>query len=101
MSDPELRILFVEDSPEDAELESRELRKAGLQFTSQRVESREDLLRALREFKPGLVIADYSMPNLDGLSALHVTRECSPDLPFIFVSGTLGEERAVTSLQEG
>ena len=97
----ELRILFIEDMPEDVELEEIELRKGGVVFTSLRVETRESLLRALVEFKPELVISDYSLPHLDGLAALKIVRERTPEIPFIFVSGTLGEERAVSSLKEG
>ncbi len=101
MNAEELRILFVEDSPQDVELEERQLRKGGVVFHSLRVETRETLIRALTEFKPDLVISDYTLPRLDGLSALRIVREHSPQSPFIFVSGTIGEERAVASLKEG
>ena len=97
----ELRILFVDDSPEDVELQQRELRHGGLSFVSKRVEQRDDLAMALRDLKPDLVISDYSMPALDGLTALKVTREICPEVPFIFVSGTIGEERAIESLKSG
>jgi len=97
----ELRIVFVEDSPEDVELEERELRKSGLKFKSLRVETKDDLIRALAEFKPHVIISDYSLPHMDGLSALRIAREQAPGIPFIFVSGTIGEERAVNSLKEG
>ena len=96
-----LRILFVEDSPEDAEIEERDLRKGGLEFTSKRVQSREALQAALREFKPDLVISDYSLPGLDGMGVLQIVREIDTLVPFIFVSGTIGEERAIDSLKSG
>src|SRR5258705_1970622 len=96
-----LRILFVEDSPEDAELEERDLRKGGLEFTSKRVQSRDALQAALREFKPDLVISDYSLPGLDGMGVLQIVREIDMVVPFIFVSGTIGEERAIDSLKSG
>ncbi|HEY3225552.1 MAG TPA: response regulator, partial [Planctomycetota bacterium] len=97
----QLRILFVEDSPEDAELEERDLRKGGLDFVSRRVQSRESLQAALREFKPDLVISDYSLPGLDGMAVLQIVREIDTVVPFIFVSGTIGEERAIDSLKSG
>ena len=96
-----LRILWVEDSAEDAELEERDLRKGGLDFVSKRVQSREELDRAMAEFKPDLVISDYSLPGMDGMDVLKVVRDVNPEVPFIFVSGTIGEERAIESLKGG
>ncbi len=101
MSAPELHILFVEDSPEDVELEVRELRKGGLNFQVLRVETRDALQEALRDFRPDVVISDHTLPHLDGMSALKISRDICPEVPFIFVSGTIGEERAVASLKEG
>jgi len=100
MAEP-LRILFVEDSPFDVELEERELRNAGLAFHSRRVETKPDLIEALSQFNPGLIISDYTLPTMNGLSALEIARKMVPDTPFIFVSGTIGEERAVESLKKG
>ena len=96
-----LRILFVEDSREDAELEERDLKKGGLDFVSQRVQTREDLAKAIVDFKPDLVISDYSLPGMDGMTVLKIVREMNGELPFIFVSGTIGEERAIESLKGG
>src|SRR5476649_2490675 len=100
MAEP-LRILFVEDSPHDAELEENELRKGGIVFTSQRVETRATLERALKEFAPDLIISDYALPNMNGLKALEIAHGLAPEVPFIFVSGTIGEERTIESLKNG
>jgi len=97
----EVRILFVEDSREDADLEERELRASGMLFQSKRVWTREECARALREFKPDVIISDYSMPDMDGLEALEISKRICPEVPLIFVSGTIGEERAVESLKLG
>ncbi len=99
--DRPMRILFVEDSLQDAELEENELRRGGVTFTSQRVQTRADLELALKEFAPDLVISDYSLPKMDGLKALDIVRTIAPEVPFIFVSGTIGEERAIESLKNG
>ena len=96
-----MKILFVEDSREDAELEERDLRKGGFDFVALRVQTREDLTKALLEFKPDLVISDYSLPGMDGMGVLKIVRELSAEVPFIFVSGTIGEERAIESLKGG
>ncbi len=96
-----LRVLFIEDSAVDAELEERELRNGGLSVVCRRVETRDALLRALRDFDPELIISDYSLPTMDGMTTLKLVREVLPDVPFIFVSGTIGEERAIESLKNG
>lgn len=96
-----LRVLILEDVPTDAELMQHELRKAGLAFTAERVETRGDFARALKERTPDIILADYSLPGFDGLSALALAREQCPDVPFLFVTGTLGEEHAVESLKHG
>jgi diguanylate cyclase (GGDEF)-like protein len=96
-----IRILLVEDVESDARLSLLQLKHAGLHCVSQRVESESDFRRALGEFAPDIILSDFSLPQFDGLSALEVAREVTPDTPFIFVSGTMGEERAVTALRRG
>ncbi len=96
-----LRILILEDTPTDVELAQRELRKAGIEFVAQQVETRDDFLKALETWQPDIVLADYKLPHFDGLSALALLRERSPDLPFVFVSGTMGEEFAIDTLLRG
>jgi PAS domain S-box-containing protein len=96
-----LRILVLEDLVTDYELMLRELRKAGLDFTARRVETESDFRQQLQEFAPDLVLADYSLPGYDGFSALELARRERPQVPFIFVSGTMGEENAIEALQRG
>jgi len=97
----ELRILMIEDVPADAELEVRELKRAGLRVAHRRVETEEAYREALREFRPELILSDFSMPRFDGMSALAIARDLAPELPFIFVSGTIGEEYAIRALKNG
>lgn len=68
--DEELRILLLEDVASDAELTARELHKAKLAFSWERVETKEAFVRALEQLKPHLILGDYNLPNFDGLSAL-------------------------------
>jgi diguanylate cyclase (GGDEF)-like protein/PAS domain S-box-containing protein len=95
------RILFVEDAANDAELAARELKRAGLVFEWRRVETEPDYRSAIREFDPHVILSDFSMPHFDGMEALRMAVELCPDVPFIFVSGTLGEEYAVRALKNG
>jgi diguanylate cyclase (GGDEF)-like protein/PAS domain S-box-containing protein len=94
-------VLLLEDNPSDADLITRELRKAGLYFPIQRVGTREDFIRAVRLQKPSLIISDYTLPGFDGLAALGLAMDALPESPFIFVSGTIGEERAIEALKRG
>ena len=94
-------ILLLEDSPIDAELTSAFLSRGGFEYTLKRVDDREQFLTALQRERFDLILADYALPTFDGLSALELAREHSPETPFIFVSGTLGEDIAIRSLQQG
>lgn len=98
----EIKVLLIEDVETDAELELRELRKSGIIYVSKRVDSEPDLRQALQEFKPHVILSDFSLPGyFDGYRALAISRELAPDIPFIFVSGTIGEENAIESLKNG
>ena len=99
--DRELRILILEDDSTDAELVQRELRNAGITFSPMLVDSREEFIKGLEEFSPDLILADYKLPSFDGISALDISQEKCPDIPFIFVTGTMGEEWAVETLKRG
>ncbi len=96
-----LRILLVEDDPLDAELLATLLETEGLRPDIHRVQAKADLEAALACGAFDLVISDFTMPAFDGLSALALVRARRPDLPFIFFSGTIGEEAAVESLKHG
>ncbi|MBU1706081.1 MAG: HD domain-containing phosphohydrolase [Pseudomonadota bacterium] len=100
-ADQPLRILFVEDLPTDAELAERELRKAGISFTSMRVETKEAFLKALEDFRPDLIVSDYAMPEFDGMQALKLSLEYDPNLPFIIFTGSMNEETAVACMKAG
>ena len=96
-----IKILIVEDVELDAELTERELKRAKINYISKRVEEENDFIREINEFKPNLILADHSLPHFDGVSALKITKEISPDIPFIFVSGKIGEDFAVEMLKKG
>ncbi len=101
MNESPYRFLIVEDSATDLELLHRELRQGGIPFESRCTQTREDFVRELATFNPDLVISDFALPRFDGLTALKLCRELRPEIPFIFVSGTIGEETAVDALQLG
>jgi len=101
MIERELCILILEDAATDAELMERELHKANISFISKRVETAEDFVRELHDFNPDLVLSDYHLPSFDGLEALSIVTKGAPDVPFILVTGALGEERAVEILKSG
>ena len=96
-----IKILIVADVELDAELTERELKRAKINYISKRVEEENDFIREINDFKPNLILADHSLPHFDGVSALKITREISPDIPFIFVSGKIGEDFAVEMLKKG
>ena len=98
---PILRVLIAEDVAADAELEIRELRRAGILFSHRVVDKESDFVLVLREFAPDVILSDFSMPGFDGMEALRLAQELAPEIPFIFVSGTLGEEYAIRALQRG
>jgi signal transduction histidine kinase len=96
-----LRLLMLEDSPLDAGLITEALGAGGLRCAVCRVETREAFVAALEEGEPDLVLSDYALPGFDGLSALELTRAKYPEVPFVVVSGVLGEEVAIEALKRG
>src|SRR5256886_11246111 len=96
-----LRILLLEDVPADAALIERHLTKSGLDFVSQRVDTRARFEQALREFVPDIILSDHGRPGFDGSAALELVKERFPALPVILVTGSLNEERAVAFMKAG
>jgi signal transduction histidine kinase len=97
----EIRILMLEDDTADAELTRFALEKGGLHFSLERVETRDGYLQQLDQHPPELILSDYSLPGFDGHAALELARERCPETPFIFVTGTMGEEVAIETLKSG
>lgn len=96
-----LRVLLIEDNEDDAAIVTRVLRDAGYEVIATRVETARSLRKALADASWDLAIADYTMPSFSGMKALAIIREHGVDLPFIFVSGTIGEDVAVSAMKQG
>lgn len=101
MPENALRILILEDVPMDAELVEYELERARIPFVSQRVDSRESFLRGLEEFRPDVILSDYTLPRFDGMTALSLARARAPTIPFLIVTGSVNEETAVGCMKAG
>ncbi len=97
----QIRLLLLEDSQLDADLAGKYLKSAGVAFELTRVETREQFTDALGGKTFDMILADYSLPDFDGQQALEIAQKIARDVPFIFVSGTLGEEIAIDSLRCG
>src|SRR5437773_665179 len=100
-TDAPLKLLHLEDDPNDAELVRSSLDTDGLACEVHLVSTRETFLEALEKERIDLIVSDFALPTFDGLSALKIKQQKAPDLPFIIVSGTLGEEAAIDSLRCG
>ncbi|GAB4387705.1 MAG: hypothetical protein Kow0025_02780 [Thermodesulfovibrionales bacterium] len=96
-----VRVLHLEDEPGDAEIVKSVLASEGIPCEAVRVESRDGFEEALSRGGFDLIFADYSLPSFDGIAALRMAREKAPGVPFIFVSGTMGEELAIDMLKGG
>ncbi len=99
--DKPMHILILEDNGADVELMKRELRKAGLNFTAQWAQDKGAFTAALETSAPDLILADYSLPGFDGLTALTLARQRWTDVPVIIVSGAIGEEVAIETVKAG
>ena len=96
-----LRALIVEDSEDDAVLVVNELRRGGYDPQWLRVETAQALQKALHERQWDVVISDYSLPAFSGSAALELTKSSGLDIPFLMVSGVVGEETAVAAMKAG
>ncbi len=96
----QLRVLHVEDNPSDARLIARAFEQAGYEVAWTRVETEAAYLAAL-ESLPDIVVSDYALPEFSGPRALELLRERHPDIPFVLVSGTIGEEKAAEAIRRG
>jgi PAS domain S-box-containing protein len=96
-----VRILYLEDEPRDAELVQASLEEEGITSEVTRADTQVDFLNFLQQGGFDLILADYTLPLFDGISALRIAQDISPEVPFIFVSGTMGEELAIEALKQG
>ena len=97
----EVRILILDDALTDAELVTFELVEAGMAFIPKYASDKASYIRSLEDQQPDIILSDYSLPGFDGLSAMTLAKEKYPDIPFIFVSGAIGEEMAIELLKQG
>jgi signal transduction histidine kinase len=96
-----IRILHIEDDPLDAELVARELARSGLEVTIRISSDRAGVIAGLAEFRPDVILSDFTMGGFSGEDALDLARTLAPDTPFIFMSGGIGEDRASQLLKNG
>lgn len=96
-----LRLLILDDQPADAELSAHLIANGGFPCTWRRVQTEAAFRAGLRTFQPDLILSDFTLPGYDGLSALEIAAREVPQIPFIFVSGSIGEQRAIDALSRG
>jgi PAS domain-containing protein len=96
-----LHIVNLEDNADDAELNEAMISARWTECDFKRVDTRKDFISALEREKFDLILSDYTMPGFSGLDALAIAHERCPDIPFLFVSGTIGEDAAIEALKNG
>ena len=96
-----INLLILEHDENDLELLMYELKKGALEFSPKIVGTKDEFVKALNDFTPDVILSDYSLPGFDGISAFHLKQQVCPDVPFIIVSGTIGEENAVELIKNG
>src|SRR5256886_13793639 len=97
----ELNILNLEDDVDDAEQIGRELRKGGFSFDLERLVTQGEFILLHQEDRPDVILSDHELPAFNGFEALAVARKECPDVPFIFVTGLMGEEKAIETFERG
>ena len=97
----ELNVLSLEDSLRDFEIICERLLDEGFKMKISRVENESDFVSALRKTKWDIILADFRLPGFDAFAALRISREICPDVPFICLSGTIGEETAIDLIKSG
>jgi DNA-binding NtrC family response regulator len=101
MTETPVNLLFIEDSRDDVQLALLALERDGLRPSWKHVATEMELREALKSSTLDAILSDFSMPEFDGLAALKIARDFAPRVPFIFVSGTIGEERAIEAILLG
>src|SRR5258705_11542548 len=96
-----LKILHLEDVPDDAELVEWTLKKAGIDFQNQQVDNKQDFINALKNNRPDIILSDHSLPLFDSHEALKIAKGMDRPVPFILVTATVSEEYAVNIIKEG
>lgn len=96
-----LKILHLEDLPEDAEMVARALKKGGIECEIKHVEDKAEFIKALKEFSPDIILSDHSLPSFDSHEALKILKETGIEIPFILITATVSEEYAVSIIKEG
>ncbi len=92
---------MIEDEVRDALLVEHTLKAGGFAFSFKRVDTEVSFQQELQRFKPSIILSDHGLPSFDGFAALAIARDKAPDVPFIFVTGSLGEEMAIKALKSG
>jgi PAS domain S-box-containing protein len=96
-----IKILIIENSASDIEFIQYELKKSGINYIFEIVQNEADYINALENFTPDIILSDYALPTFDGHTAFEIRKQIAPETPFIFVSGTIGEERSVEYIKNG
>jgi DNA-binding NtrC family response regulator len=96
-----IKILILEDNENDSDLIKHELKKSPLDISTEVANSRGTFESSLEYFEPDLILSDYSLPAFDGVTAFHIKEKVCPNIPFIIVSGTIGEDNAVELIKNG
>jgi len=96
-----IRILYLEDNALDVEIVRNVFEGEKIDFELRNAKTRDSFIEEIKSFNPDIILADYSLPSFDGLEALEMVRQNQQDIPFIFISGVMGEELAIEVLKSG